>query len=177
MAVTRSDSIPPEQHVSRYDVPVTHWTQGHVIVERRRLQYSNPRIITAERGDPVRLQTHIMDAVMTKSMQVQSSPSILRDALLRALAASFLSLLLAMTRAARFKAAARCSSAFGTIGIAWNAPVLLTSLSCVASAPCRTLTWLLCVACAEEAVALVQTLLGAAGLFLALGRAPVCLNC
>ena len=73
---------------------------------------------------------------MTVRLQVQKSPSILRDALLRALAASFLSLLLAMTRAARFKAAARCSSAFGTMGIAWKAPVLLAFLSCVASLTC-----------------------------------------
>ena len=58
------------------------------------------------------------------------APSILREAMLRALAASFLSLVLGVTRAARFRAAARCSSAVGTIGSAWKAPVAFFLFAC-----------------------------------------------
>ena len=54
-------------------------------------------------------------------------PSSWRAALLRARAASFLSLLLGMMRLARLSALARCSSEDGTIGMAWKAPVGLAA--------------------------------------------------
>lgn len=75
------------------------------------------------------------------------APSILREALLRALAASFLSLALGVTRAARFRAAARCSSAVGTIGSAWKAPVFFFLFACGhlstgCSSQCSSHSWL-----------------------------------
>lgn len=56
-----------------------------------------------------------------------AAPSSWRAALLRARAASFLSLPLGVTRLARFSALARCSSEEGTIGMAWKAPVRLAA--------------------------------------------------